>query len=185
MSDVRERAKESEPKQIKERIIPHERYFEEAGYLEDGMRRYKEAEVRAETGRILLKGKEQPWYESRQGRGKTYLHPKITDTANGEWRVFIQEVRGQSGKHAHQGGIIIYVLSGKGYTVFDGERVDWEEGDLMLLPYSPTGIEHQHFSDPGKPSRWLAVRWLPFNRAIPNFMDQRESSPRWGKEVEE
>lgn len=185
MSELSKRAKKTEPAPLKERVISHSRYFEGAGYLEDGMRRYKEAEVRALSGRILIKGKEQPWYESRQGRGKTYLHPKITDTASGEWRVFIHEIRGRSGKHSHQGGIVLYVLQGKGYTVFNGERVDWEEGDLVLLPYSPEGIEHQHFSaEPDKPARWLAVRWLPFNRAIPNFMDQKESSPRWGKDEE-
>ena len=180
-TDERERVRENVP--AEERVVPHSRYYEEAGFLEDGARRYDEAERRAENGKVVIRGKERPWYESRQGRGKTFLHPKLTDTANGEWRVFIHEIRGQSGKHRHQGGIVLFVLQGKGYTVFDGERVDWEEGDLVLLPYLPEGVEHQHFSaDAEKPARWLAVRWLPFNRAIPNFMDQQEASPRWGKD---
>ena len=75
--------------------------------------------------------------------------------------------RPRSGKHRHQGGLVIYVLEGKGYSIVDGERKDWEKGDLVLLPMKPgwrrapalqsrsveagdLGGVHQH-PDPGIP----------------------------------
>jgi gentisate 1,2-dioxygenase len=39
----------------------------------------------------------------------------------------------------HQGGLVIYVLEGegaegRGYTILDDERYEWEAGDVMTLP---------------------------------------------------
>ncbi len=46
---------------------------------------------------------------------------------------------------------------GEGYSVVDGERLDWEAGDLLLLPLQPGGVEHQHFNrSPDQPVKWIA-----------------------------
>ena len=31
------------------------------------------------------------------------------------------------------------MIDGTGYSIVDGERVDWEKGDLVLLPLRPDG----------------------------------------------
>ena len=52
---------------------------------------------------------------------------------------------------------MIYILEGKGYSIVDGERIDWKKSDLLLLPVRPGGVEHQHFNaDPGATCQWLA-----------------------------
>ena len=84
------------------------------------------------------------------------------DTPLQHWRVFIHDIKTRSGKHRHQGGLVIYVLEGKGYSVVDGERKDWEKGDLVLLPMKPEGVEHQHFNlDPAEPAHLGGVHQHP------------------------
>src|SRR5439155_811034 len=74
-----------------------------------------------------------------------------------DWNVFVQDIRVHSGKHRHQGGLVIYIMEGEGYSVVDGERHDWEAGDLLLLPVKKGGVEHQHFNkDDAHPAKWIA-----------------------------
>jgi len=148
---------------------------------------HKEEKKRAESGAIVIRGKDQPWEQAKQGLLKHYLHPKITDTALFGWMVFLHEIRTHSGRHRHQGGLAIYVVEGKGYTTVDGRRFDWEEGDLILLPIGPDGVEHQHFNlDPTKPSRWLALVPIHLMNMLGNYNTrQTEVSPDWQKKVAE
>jgi gentisate 1,2-dioxygenase len=70
------------------------------------------------------------------------------------------------------------VLEGKGYSVVDGERKDWEAGDLVLLPMKPEGVEHQHFNlDPGKPAVWAAFINIPIQEYLASDLQQAENSP--------
>ena len=131
------------------------------------------------TGKIVVKLEDCKQELSRQGRLRFYLDPYIEDrTPLKGWTVFTHEIRTMSGKHRHQGGLIIYVIDGKGYSVVDGERIDWEEGDLLLLPIKPNGVEHQHFnSDPGKPCHWVAFLHVPIMDYLATEMAQVENSP--------
>ncbi len=46
-------------------------------------------------------------------------------------------------KHRHGGEAWLYCVKGKGYTVIDGERVDWKAGDLVVVDH---WAWHQHFN---------------------------------------
>jgi gentisate 1,2-dioxygenase len=135
---------------------------------------------RAEKGQVVIKGKELPWEQGRQGRIKWYLHPLRTDTAVQNWLFFQQDIRSHSGRHRHQGGLAIFVVEGKGWTVVDGVRYDWEEGDLILLPIKPHGVEHQHFNaQPGARCVWMAMIYNPMIEAMSSELEQKEVSPDW------
>src|SRR5712692_9103376 len=69
---------------------------------------------RQKNGRLLIRGAESGYEETRQGRLKYYLsmNPKVSDTALDSWTCFIHDIRRQSGRHRHQGGILIYVIEG-------------------------------------------------------------------------
>lgn len=136
---------------------------------------------RAIEGKVVIKGSERPWVQTRQGRLKHFLHATINDTADARWRnFFIHDVRTHSGKHRHQGGLALYVIEGRGWTVVDGVRHDWEEGDLVLLPVQPGGVEHQHFNaEPGQPCKWLGIIYNGFWDALGNMKEQKEESPDW------
>ncbi len=108
----------------------------------------------------VVKGKQLEWETNRQGKMRWYLHPDITTTAIRSLLVFIQEIPAgsRSGKERHQGGRVHYILEGKGYTIIDGKKHEWEAGDAMVLPVKPDGVEFQHFNaDPGNPARFIAA----------------------------
>lgn len=130
-------------------------------------------------GKLLIKSTDREWEISTQGRSRWYLYPNIfTDTALQEWMVFMQDIRTHSGKHRHQGGLAIFILEGRGYSVLDGKRVDWKKGDLILLPPKPNGIEHQHFNaEPGTGCRWMAFIFIPMYDQVASYTQQIEFTP--------
>ncbi|MDO8691044.1 MAG: cupin domain-containing protein [Dehalococcoidia bacterium] len=132
----------------------------------------------AETGQVVFRGKEIPWEQGRQALLRWYLHPMRTGSAVGGWLFFLHDIRSHSGRHRHQGGLCLYVVEGKGWTTVDGVRHDWEEGDLILLPVKPRGVEHQHFNaQPGTPCKWLAIIYDPFVASMSSELEQKEVSP--------
>ena len=137
--------------------------------------------ARAHT-RVVIKAKDLPWEQSRQGLIKWYVHPSRKDQPLGNFLFFVQDIRTHTGRHRHQGGFGLFVVEGKGYTTIDGTRVDWEEGDLVLLPIKANGVEHQHFNrEPGKPCKWLAFAVIPYLEAMGFEFVQIETSPDWRK----
>ena len=133
---------------------------------------------------MVIKGHDNPWQTSRQGRSKYYLHIEAEEVAVRDWMVFRKEVLTESGAHTHQGGLIIYVLRGSGYSVFDGERLDWKEGDVLVLPVKPGGVEHQHFNlDSTGSSEWIAFVYLPFMHATGSMLTQVKEQTGWQEEA--
>ena len=134
---------------------------------------------RQETGQVVVKPSDREFFLTRQGRLMYHLNPEIhKNTPLQDWRVFSHDLKTHSGKHRHQGGLVIYVLEGKGYSVVEGERKDWEKGDLVLLPMKPGGVEHQHFNaDPSKPAIWAAFINIPIQEYLASDLKQEEVSP--------
>ena len=134
----------------------------EREYYEQIIEGQRTERARSYSGKVVIRGKGNPWSQDRQGLVRHYLQPSLytgkpVDTALDGWITFVQEVKVYSGKHRHQGGLVIFVLQGEGHSIVDGERVDWEAGDLLLLPMKPGGVEHQHFNRyEDKPVRWIA-----------------------------
>jgi quercetin dioxygenase-like cupin family protein len=128
------------------------------------------------TGRVVLRIEDAKQEQTRQGLLRAYLDPfVIPDTPLQHWAVFTHEIRTKSGKHRHQGGLVIYVIEGTGYSVVNGERVDWEKGDLVLLPMERGGIDHQHFNnDPEHPATWIAFIHFPLRDYVASEMTQTE-----------
>ncbi len=137
----------------------------------------------AETGLIVIRGKETPWFQNPQARVRYYLLPPYRgDTALQTIAVFEQIIYRHSGMHRHQGGLVIYVLDGEGYTIVDGERYDWAADDLLILPIKPGGVAHQHFNrDSTRPARWLAMIPMAFQEYLSSELVQIETSPDWSR----
>lgn len=146
---------------------------------EINVRKRQERAERNRIGKVVIKPSDRPVFMARQGRLQYLLNPNVyPDTPLQDWHVFKHEIRTRSGKHRHQGGVIIYVLEGRGYSIVDGERHDWKEGDLVLLPLKPEEVVHQHFNeDPDKPSTWIAFRSAPITEHIAAETEQIENSP--------
>ncbi len=133
-------------------------------------------------GQVVIRDRDTGWEQNRQGLIKFYTHPKIWhELAVPGWAIFRHYIKTQSGRHTHQGGLGLFVVEGRGYTVVDGTRYDWEKGDFIVLPVKPEGCEHQHFNlDLAHPAEWLALIFWPFFDAMGNLKKQsEETSPDW------
>lgn len=163
-----------------ERTRVREREPEKLTSYELAIRQDRAFAERQMTGRIVCRLEDCPQNLTRQGRLRNYLGLTIKDTPLQNWIVFTHEIRTASGKHRHQGGLIIYVIEGKGYSIVDGERVDWEKGDLVLLPLREDGVEHQHFnSQPDTPALWMAFIHQATREYVASEITQTEVSPEY------
>jgi gentisate 1,2-dioxygenase len=98
------------------------------------------------NGAWLIKGKDLPWERNRQGKMKWFLHPALDNTSIRSMLFLMQEIPpgGKSGVQKTPGGQVLYVISGRGYTLLDGERFDWEAEDVVNIPIRANGVRVQH-----------------------------------------
>ena len=100
--------------------------------------------------------------------------------------VFTHEIRTVSGKHRHQGGLIIYVIDGKGYSVVDGERVDWQKRPVWCCCRCAEGVRASACfnSQPGTPAVWMAFIKENMQEYVASEMTQTEVSPEYKQATE-
>lgn len=65
----------------------------------------------------------------------------------------------KTNRHRHTYETILYVLEGKGWTMVEDEKVEWEEGDAVYIP-SWAWHQHQNLSDT-EPARYIACENAP------------------------
>ena len=66
---------------------------------------------------------------------------------------------GRSNRHRHTYETILFVLEGRGYSMIEDRRIDWEVGDAV---YIPVWAWHHHVNaDPNAPARYLACENAP------------------------
>jgi hypothetical protein len=114
----------------------------------------------------VIKQSDLPQEPNRQGLMRWYMHPDIRDTALSTLMFFEQEIPpdSRSGKLKFQGGQVMIILEGKGYTTVNGVKHEWKAGDVLNLPLRANGIIIQHFNpDPAVPAKFVA--------AEPNFFE--------------
>ena len=111
-------------------------------------------------GAWLIKGRDLPWEHNRQGKMKWFLHPALDNTSIRSMIVFEKEIPpgGRSGAQKTPGGSVLYILEGRGYTLLDGERHDWQAEDLVNIPIRAEGVVVQHVNaDPRRPVRFVSA----------------------------
>ena len=108
----------------------------------------------------VIKGASLPWESNRQGRMQWYLHPALDDMPIRTMMFFRQEIapKSRSGAQRMPGGAIFYVLKGRGYTLLDDDRHDWEAEDVINIPIRSDGVVVQHVNiDPAEPALLIAA----------------------------
>jgi mannose-6-phosphate isomerase-like protein (cupin superfamily) len=129
------------------------------------------------NNKLVIRETDREWQQSKQAFAKIYLMDELTpDAALRDWYVFIHDIHKQSGKHRHQGGLVLFVIEGEGSTEVNGEMIDWEEGDCILLPFHPDGIEHVHFNRGDGTAKWLAFIYVPTFDHVASELVQTEVS---------
>lgn len=136
-------------------------------------------------GAWLIKGRNLPWENNRQGKMKWFLHPALNNTSIRSMIVFEQEIPpgSRTGAQKTPGGSVLYVLEGRGYTLLDGVRHDWQAEDLVNIPIRAQGVVVQHVNtDPRRPVRFVSadlnlVDILGVDRGAE--LEQVEVAPEW------
>ncbi|MBI2873486.1 MAG: cupin domain-containing protein [Firmicutes bacterium] len=85
--------------------------------------------------------------------------------ANQVVRMHLQQLPPESHTETHKHDeAIIYVLQGKGYSLMDGVRYEWQEGDTIFVP---TAVWHQHWN-PQKDSttQHIAITQIPLQEFL-------------------
>jgi hypothetical protein len=136
-------------------------------------------------GLQVIKEAELPLELNSQGFMRWYTHPAIEDTVLNTLTFFQQEIPAgsRSGRLKFQGGQIIMILEGSGYTTVDGVKHYWETGDLLNLPLRGNGIIVQHFNtDPVNVAKFIATEPNWFESATVDRgsgFEQLEDAPEY------
>ena len=112
------------------------------------------------SGLQVIKCADLPEEISGFGILRWYLHPAIKNTCLSTLMFFEQEIPpgSRSGQLKFQGGQVIMILEGQGYTVIDGVRHRWSAGDIVNIPLRSDGIVMQHFnSSQSQSARFVAA----------------------------
>lgn len=147
---------------------------EKTSSYEADLRFAREAEQERKSSRKILRKRD---WQSEETRHTIYT--ELISPGNGfhikTLTTFIGEIvpGGVTGMHRHANEAAIYILSGRGYSIVDDERIDWEEGDSLCIPMMAW---HQHFNgNKEKPARYLAAINEPLMKYMGLFMmEQRE-----------
>ncbi|QGA69036.1 cupin domain-containing protein [Sulfolobus sp. E11-6] len=117
---------------------------------------YKKIMEQKKNSKILIKSSEIKWIE--KGR-QVARSAKVIDPENGFTNSIVNiglgEIppHGHTGKHKHTEAYI-YIVKGKGHSIINEKRYDWETGDFL---YIPPDTYHQHFNDGDEPAVYLRV----------------------------
>jgi gentisate 1,2-dioxygenase len=78
--------------------------------------------------------------------------------------------------HRHTVEAVIYIKQGRGYSVIDGKRYDWEAGDLICVPYFGW---HRHVNTGDQEMHYIACTTQPFSRAMGVAVYEDERYPEY------
>ena len=95
---------------------------------------------------ILMGGSESPTDETNGFRAKAVAMSTI----------FEESPHSRSHSHTHTEAML-YVLEGRGYSLIDGVRHDWQAGDAVHVP--PRMTHHGHFNDSDQRARTLRIEF--------------------------
>jgi len=118
-------------------------------YWDELLRLRDEDRERRKDGVVLVKGKEIPLETNKQGMMQWYMHPCIDDTVIKSMIIYVQEIPpgSRSGRVSFQGGQVIYAWKGRGHSILDDVKYNWQAGDIIQLPLRPSGVTYQHYND--------------------------------------
>jgi gentisate 1,2-dioxygenase len=80
---------------------------------------------------------------------------------------------GHTSNHRHAYEALVYVVRGRGHSIIEGQRFDWQEGDAF---YTPPWCWHQHFASDEGPVQYLTATNMPLLGAIGQTVIRQEAS---------
>jgi quercetin dioxygenase-like cupin family protein len=123
-------------------------------------RRAEREEVRKKARVILPANEAEIQRSEHRGDWKVGLIDRHLGFDNRILAMYVHQMPPDSHTETHKHGeAVVYVLSGRGYSIVEGERFTWRAGDCIFVK---PGQWHQHFnSDPERVSQHLALYIQP------------------------
>jgi quercetin dioxygenase-like cupin family protein len=123
----------------------------------------------------VRKASELQFIDGPQAYTRHYVEPKdgITQT----FHLHLEEYApgGKSQKHGHVNEAAFYILDGEGFEIHDGERYEWQAGDVAIVH---NNCVHQHFNaSETRPARALVIKTKPMFMFM-NMLFQKTVIPR-------
>lgn len=90
------------------------------------------------------------WHGGPQSYGKEVINPADVPVCQSiETHLKAFAPLGTNVNHGHMNSAAFYVLKGEGFDIQDGERMEYDAGDMLMVP---VGCVHQHYnrSDSGE-----------------------------------
>jgi hypothetical protein len=140
--------------------------FDELLALRDEQREQRENAL------ALVDGEELPWELNRQGYMRWYMHPLMTDIVQRTYIMYVLRIppHSRSGKQLQQGHEMGFIWrGGKGHSVIDEVRYEWDRGDLLQIPIKVDGCVVQHFNDSDEP---IDIMFCSVNTAHSALVDR-------------
>jgi gentisate 1,2-dioxygenase len=120
-------------------------------------RRLSDAQQAYRTGRIHVAYEDLTLLVNPKGTRSTFMLDEFLGSKTSGLTVAMNQIAPgkYQKKHRHGGEAYLYAIEGRGHSVIDGVRHDWEEGDLVIVDHFAW---HQHFnSDPELTARLVRV----------------------------
>lgn len=136
---------------------------------------------RARSGPPIIRARDLVWETSHHGKTAHISEPEILGSNVQTMVMFIEELApgGKNGRHRHFSEALVYILEGRGYSVIDDVRYDWEKGDVLAVPMMAW---HQHFNaDSERPVQFLAATNQPLLRSMGLFQMEDDLGEGDGK----
>jgi quercetin dioxygenase-like cupin family protein len=77
----------------------------------------------------------------------------------------------RTGNHRHAYEAIMYVVAGRGHSIVEGRRFDWQAGDAL---YTAPWCWHQHIADPDSPVEYVTATNMPMLEALGQTVMRQE-----------
>ncbi|MGR3220807.1 MAG: cupin domain-containing protein [Candidatus Anammoxibacter sp.] len=117
----------------------------------------------------IEKRKDNVYSEERQCAVFLANIPSFTISVN----ITVIKKGSQDRKHRHYYECLMFILDGRGHSVIEGEKVEWEAGDALHIP---PWSWHQHFnSDPEREIRYLAATNAPLLQNVGGIAKREEA----------
>jgi gentisate 1,2-dioxygenase len=137
-----------------------------------------EATARTKAAGPVIAGDSLEWETSHHGKVAYISEPAILGSNVQTMMMFIEELApgGSNSGHRHLNEALVYILEGRGYSIIDGTRYDWKQGDTIAVPLMSW---HQHFNaDPERRVVFLGATNEPLLRSMGLF--EMEDAPGQG-----
>ncbi len=122
------------------------------GFYEQELARARQAEGERQAARKITRYRDLTFRVSPRGTRTSLLIDRALGfrTSGLSMAMFEIPAGKAQANHRHPGEAILYIVQGRGYSVIDGQRYEWETGDAVLVHHY---CWHQHFNaDPERPA---------------------------------